>query len=44
VAREEQISTEEVGAVQGICMAVSAGRVNAQMKVIEAKQKERDVG
>jgi len=32
VARVEGISDEEIGAVQGIAMAVSAGRVNALMK------------
>jgi hypothetical protein len=35
VAREAGISQEEIGAVQGICMAVSAGRVNAQLKAVE---------
>ncbi len=30
VAREQGISDEEVGAVQGIVMAVAAGRVRAQ--------------
>ncbi len=31
VAREEGLSDEEIGAVQSIVMAVSAGRINAQL-------------
>ena len=31
LAREEGISDEEIGAAQSIVMAVSAGRVNAQL-------------
>ncbi len=34
VAREQGISAEEIGATQAICMAVSAGRVNAQVKEV----------
>jgi hypothetical protein len=32
VAKEEGISEEEIGAVQSIVMAVSAGRINAQFR------------
>jgi len=32
VAKEEGVSDREIGAVQSIVMAVSAGRVNAQLK------------
>ncbi|MCH7549779.1 MAG: hypothetical protein IH969_09640 [Candidatus Krumholzibacteriota bacterium] len=32
VAREEGLSDEEIGAVQSIVMAVSAGRVGAQFR------------
>jgi len=32
VAKEEGISDDEIGAAQSIVMAVSAGRVNAQLK------------
>jgi len=32
VAREHNISNEEVGAIQGIVMAVAAGKVNAMMR------------
>ena len=32
VAKEAGISDDELGAVQSIVMAVSAGRVNAQLK------------
>ena len=35
VAREEKISKEEIGAIQGIVMAVSAGKVNALMRRAE---------
>ena len=35
VARENNLSEAQVSAVQGIVMAVSAGRVNAQMKQVE---------
>jgi len=38
VARENSISKEEIGAIQGIVMAVSAGKVNAQMRRIENRQ------
>jgi hypothetical protein len=31
-AKEEGISDDELGAVQSIVMAVSAGRVNAQLR------------
>ncbi|MBE9487030.1 MAG: hypothetical protein KAT62_15340 [Desulfuromonadales bacterium] len=37
VAGEQGISEEEIGATQGICMAVCAGRVNALMKEIARK-------
>jgi hypothetical protein len=32
VAREEGVSDEEIGAVQSVVMAVSAGRVRAQFR------------
>lgn len=32
VAREEGLREEEIGAVQAVVMAVSAGRVNAQVR------------
>ena len=32
VAREEGLSDEEIGAVQSVVMAVSAGRVRAQFR------------
>ena len=32
VAKEEGITDDEIGAAQTIVMAVSAGRVNAQLK------------
>jgi len=36
VARDQQVSADEISAVQGMVMAVSAGRVNSQMKRVEA--------
>jgi len=41
VAREKGISEEEIGAAQGICMAVSAGRVNAQLREAEMRNKNQ---
>jgi hypothetical protein len=32
VAREQNISDQEIGAIQGIVMAVSAGKINALMR------------
>jgi hypothetical protein len=32
VARAQNISEEEIGAIQGIVMAVSAGKINALMR------------
>ncbi|PLX76444.1 MAG: carboxymuconolactone decarboxylase family protein [Desulfuromonas sp.] len=40
VARENDISKVEIGAVQGIVMAVSAGKVNALMRRAENSTKE----
>ncbi len=40
VARENSISEAQISAVQGIAMAVSAGRVNAQMRRVEANAKK----
>lgn len=39
VAREQGVTEQEIGAVQGICMAVSAGRVNAQLREVERRQR-----
>ena len=35
------ITDNELGVVQGIVMAVSAGRVNAQFREVERKRKEK---
>ncbi|MGW8311948.1 MAG: hypothetical protein ACWGOL_01805 [Desulfuromonadales bacterium] len=32
MAREQNISNEEIGAIQGIVMAVAAGKINAMMR------------
>ena len=37
VAREEGVTDDEVGAVQAIVMAVSAGRVEAQFREAAAR-------
>jgi hypothetical protein len=37
VAREEGISEEEIGTVQAIVMAVSAGRINAQFREVRER-------
>ena len=37
VAREEGITDDEIGAVQSIVMAVSAGRVEAQFREARAR-------
>jgi hypothetical protein len=36
VAREEGLTEKQIGAVQAIVMAVSAGRVNAQLREVRA--------
>jgi hypothetical protein len=41
VAEEAGISEEELGAVQAIVMAVSAGRVNAQVQDVRRESAER---
>jgi hypothetical protein len=37
VAREEGLSEKEIGAVKAIVMAVSAGRVGAQLREVRKK-------
>ncbi len=39
VAKEEGITEEEIGAVQSIVMAVSAGKINAQLKEVRSRTK-----
>ena len=39
VARAQGISEDEIGAVQSIVMAVSAGKINAQLLEVENRQK-----
>jgi hypothetical protein len=41
VARDMGISEEEIGAVQAVVMAVSAGKVNAQLHEVRSKVKAR---
>jgi alkylhydroperoxidase/carboxymuconolactone decarboxylase family protein YurZ len=42
-AEKEGITAEEIGAVQAVVMAVSAGRVNAQLREAEQRKKEKKV-
>ncbi|MCX5830295.1 MAG: hypothetical protein NT140_00115 [Deltaproteobacteria bacterium] len=37
VARDMGISEEEIGAVQAVVMAVSAGKVNAQLREVQSR-------
>jgi len=41
VAKEQGLTSEEIGAVQSIVMAVSAGRVRAQFREARIKSKKR---
>jgi hypothetical protein len=41
VAKEEGLTDEEIGAVQSIVMAVSAGRVNAQLREVSSRNKPK---
>jgi hypothetical protein len=38
VAREQNISNEEIGAIQGIVMAVAAGKINTLMRETDPSQ------
>jgi hypothetical protein len=40
VAKDEGISREEIGAVQAIVMAVSAGRVRAQFREVRHRSRK----
>jgi hypothetical protein len=40
VAKEKGISNDEIGAIQSIVMAVSAGRVRAQFREARIKSKK----
>ena len=37
VAKKEGLTEDEIGAVQAIVMAVSGGRVNAQLREVSAR-------
>jgi hypothetical protein len=39
VAREEGITEEEIGAMESIVMAVSAGKINAQLNEVRSRTK-----
>ena len=42
VARDNSINEAQISAVQGIAMAVSAGRVNAQIRRVESNIHKED--
>ncbi len=41
VAKDEGITADEIGAAEAIAMAVSAGRVNAQLREVQARRTKR---
>jgi hypothetical protein len=41
VAKAEGINEEQIGAVQAIVMAVSAGRVNAQLREVRSRSRKK---
>jgi len=41
VAKEEGITDDQIGAVQSIVMAVSAGRVPAQVREVRSRLKKK---
>ena len=41
--KKEGITEEEIGAVQAVVMAVSAGRVNAQLREVEKQRARKDL-
>ena len=43
VAREQGISEDEIGAIQSIVMAVSAGKINVQLLEIENRLKAKQI-
>jgi len=40
VAREEKITDQEIGAIQGIVMAVAAGKINVMMREASSPTKD----
>ncbi|SNB45334.1 hypothetical protein [Geobacter sp. DSM 9736] len=42
VAKEEGLTEDEIGAVQAIVMAVSAGKVNAQVREAATRQAAKE--
>ncbi len=38
---KEGITSEEIGAVQGVVMAVAAGKVNAQLREVERRMRDK---
>jgi hypothetical protein len=42
VAKEEGITSDEIGAIQSIVMAVSAGRIEAQFREVRNRQAKKE--
>jgi hypothetical protein len=40
VAREKGLTDDEIGAIQSVVMAVSAGKIRAQFREVRARTKE----
>jgi hypothetical protein len=40
VAKEQKITDEEIGAIQGIVMAVAAGKINVMMRDIPSPSQD----
>ncbi len=40
VAKKEGITEEEIGAAQSVVMAVAAGRINSQLREVQAQNKK----
>ena len=41
VAKEEGITDDQIGAVQSVVMAVASGKVNAQLREIRGRSREK---
>jgi len=40
VARAQQVSDEEIGAIQGLVMAVAAGKINSMMRELSSPSQD----
>jgi hypothetical protein len=44
VAEEQGISNEEIGAIESVVMAVTAGRVRAQFREVRNQTEDKETG